>query len=240
MSDSVNNPQGMPMQPENSPGRSSSSQAAAPQYGQYKEPEYGQLATQYPGWDPYVYGKPEPAAPKTDAKSQASVQQGTAQQKGSARSNFNAPQNPFGGNSGNGANSGNHNNGPQSPQGTPGLQFQRIDPNDPAQNPYYGRWDSLAIFSFVISIIGIPFLPILTGWLALRRTKVLHTKGRGLAIAAIVIAILTVLADIYLWYMGITTADILNFLMGVSGSSLTGGSDSTVSTVYAVAAAFLS
>lgn len=248
MSDSVNNSQGASMQPESSPGRSSSSQGGSPspsvgaarpsnpQYGQYKEPEYGQLATQYPGWDPYVYGKPEPVKPKTDAHD-STTQKGATAQTGTTRRNSAATQNPFGTSSANDQNN-QYNGSRQNPQGAPSFQFQRIDPNDPQQNPYYGRWDSLAIFSFVISIIGIPFLPILTGWLAMRRTKVLHTKGRGLAIAAVVIAILTVLADMYLWYMGITTADIMNFMMGLSGS--TGGDGSAVSTVYAMASSFLS
>ena len=31
-----------------------------PQYGQRVEPAYGARADQYPGWNPYVFGKSDP------------------------------------------------------------------------------------------------------------------------------------------------------------------------------------
>ena len=50
---------------------SSSSDAAAssqPEYGQINQPEYGAMSSQLPaGYDPYVYGAPEPEPQPADA-----------------------------------------------------------------------------------------------------------------------------------------------------------------------------
>ena len=42
-----------------------------PQYGQRVEPAYGARADQYPGWNPYVFGKPEPENDKSESGSES-------------------------------------------------------------------------------------------------------------------------------------------------------------------------
>lgn len=93
--------------------------------------------------------------------------------------------------------------GPQAgPQGQPGLngrpqtiaydQFLRpFNPDDPNQNPVYGRWDMWSIIAFILSFYTyFAFLSLPLAIMAARRDKVLHMKGRGLAIAAIVLSVI--------------------------------------------------
>ena len=62
---------------------SSSSDAAAssqPEYGQINQPEYGAMSSQLPaGYDPYVYGAPEPEPQPADAVQQQNMQYQTGQ-----------------------------------------------------------------------------------------------------------------------------------------------------------------
>ena len=62
---------------------SSSSDAAAssqPEYGQINQPEYGAMSSQLPaGYDPYVYGAPEPEPQLADAVQQQNMQYQTGQ-----------------------------------------------------------------------------------------------------------------------------------------------------------------
>lgn len=76
MSDSSNtngDPNGIPPQP----GSSASSASSAPAGGPVQQdlPEYGQMSNKYPGWDPYVYGKPE--TEKSGAAQDRQVSTGT-------------------------------------------------------------------------------------------------------------------------------------------------------------------
>lgn len=92
--------------------------------------------------------------------------------------------------------------GPQGPQGQPGPngrpqpvaydQFLRpFNPDDPNQNPVYGRWDMWSIIAFILSFYTyFAFLSLPLAIMAARRDKVLHMKGRGLAIAAIVLSVI--------------------------------------------------
>ncbi|MCI1983733.1 MAG: hypothetical protein LKJ47_03035 [Bifidobacteriaceae bacterium] len=182
-----------------------------PEYGQYQEPEYGQRASQYPGWDPYVYGKPEPVKPKDDDTKNQSAQNAQA----ATNTNQNAPRNAqqYPGNNG---------------QNGPHIEFRQIDPNDPRQNPYYGHWDSLAIISFVVSFF-VPILSIPLAWVAMRRTKLLHTKGHGLAVAAMVISLIDIALNIILMMSGVNLLDVM---MQYSGMGSYTGGGSSVSTSY--------
>lgn len=81
------------------------------------------------------------------------------------------------------------------PYGDFGPYFQPINPDDPNQNPLYGHWDWTAIMAFVFSFFGwFSFFSLPLGFIAYRRDKIYHMKGKGLAIAAIVISILNILA----------------------------------------------
>lgn len=187
---------------------------AQAEYGQFASPEFGKRADQYPGWDPYVYGKPEPPEKKESGNETGQVaqaQQPQPQQQSQSQQQW---QN-------------------QSPQQQLPFGFRQVDPNDPAQNPYYGRWDSLAIFAFVLSLLQFPLLPLIFGLLAVRRTRILHTKGRGLAIAAIVLSILEILLSILLPLMGIdVTGMLLEYLGYVPAGTGGGTSDPGISTRF--------
>lgn len=196
---------------------------AQAEYGQFASPEFGKRADQYPGWDPYVYGKPEPPEKKeTDNSAEQGGQQ--VAQTPQIQQQSQSQQQPQ----------------PQSQQwqNAPSQQqlpfgFRQVDPNDPAQNPYYGRWDSLAIFAFVLSLVQFPLLPLIFGFLAVRRTRILHTKGRGLAIAAIVLSVLEIVLSILLPLMGIdVTGMLLEYLGYVPAGTGGGTSDPAVSTLF--------
>ena len=204
---------------------------STPEYGQYKEPEYGQLANQYPGWDPYVYGKPEPVTPKADSEKN---QQNRQTQQSSGQPSGNQPQsqnaNPFvqlPGQNANGA--GSRQNGNQQNNNQLPFQFQQIVPDDPSKNPFYGRWDGMAIVSFVLSFF-IPLLPLPLAWISMRRTKALHMKGHGLAVAAFVISIINLVGEILLLFFGVNSYDLLMQMYGYAPTS--GDDGSSVSAVF--------
>ena len=86
---------------------SSSSDAAAPsqpEYGQISQPEYGAMSSQLPvGYDPYVYGAPEPEPQPTDAVRQQNTQYQTGQYPSNGPQpmppySANGQQNPYGAN----------------------------------------------------------------------------------------------------------------------------------------------
>ena len=86
---------------------SSSSDAAAssqPEYGQINQPEYGAMSSQLPaGYDPYVYGAPEPEPQPADAVQQQNMQYQTGQYPSNGQQpmppyNANGQRNPYGAN----------------------------------------------------------------------------------------------------------------------------------------------
>ena len=195
-----------------------------PEYGQTKQPQYGAMSGQYPGYDPYLYGRPEPEQPANGgdaAQNQAQQNpmggQPYAGQQGQPYNPYTQPNpyNPYG-------------NQPQS--NMPRIQY--LNPDDPAQNPFYGHWDSYAIVAFVCSLVfSVPVLPAVIGGLSLVRTKRLHMKGRGLAIAAIIINVLTTLLQAYLLIRGIGVNDLYAqmFNMYSGGGNGGGAGDGSIS-----------
>lgn len=106
--------------------------------------------------------------------------------------------------------------------GQPGYQpryFNGIDVNDPSSNPLYGRWDSSAIVSFVFALMGLPILPAILGAVSIWRDKTFHMKGRGFAIAAVVIDVLITVAWVWMLVNGVTSADVYQMI----GNQLYGG-----------------
>ncbi|PJM72685.1 hypothetical protein CS006_08980 [Bifidobacterium primatium] len=165
-----------------------------PQYGQYKEPEYGEMASRYPGWNPYVYGAPEPEpSDKGDADDE--------------RRNPKVPGGP--GNAGD-----NYRNG--------------IDLDDPAQNPLYGRWDPAAIIAFISALIGVPVLPVLLGAFAIYRSGLFRMKGRALAVAAVIIGLLTTAFDIYVMATGVDPYQLIYQLYGIDMGGSSGSGETSV------------
>lgn len=205
-----------------------------PEYGQYAQPEYGQMASQYPGWNPYVYGAPEPDKPagaqnaQTDGRPNAGVNNagmggGYVGQDGRPPQNP-TPQTPDPNWSG-------YNGGPQ-PYNQPNRQPRYrngINLDDPYQNPLYGRWDPAAIIAFGSALLSIPVLPVILGAFAIWRTGLFHMKGRGLAIAAVVIGVLVTALDIYLMVTGMDAQQFILQLYGLDSYGGTGGTDTGTS-----------
>ena len=112
------------------------------------------------------------------------------------------------------------------PRREPPRYFNGIDLNDPQQNPIYGHWDFYAIFSFIFALVSsFPVLPALIGCLAIWRTRRFHTRGRGLAIAAVVINVLTTIIVIWMTMHGISMDDMYQAMLNMLAPG-TGGSGS--------------
>lgn len=219
-------PQSQPQSPVGEP-RDSRQVAAPPQqqpeYGVRIEPEYGARADELPqGYDPYLYGRPDDDARNNgDAQNSQSQNVGFQQQDGWAQGDAgeqgqNQPaQSPY--NSRNG-------DGPH--------YYHGINLDDPQQNPIYGHWDFYAIFAFVFSILfSMPVLPSLIAGIAIWRMRRFHTKGFGLAVAAIIINILTTIMVVWLMMHGISADEFYRMMMDMiqSPSGGSGSWDGTVS-----------
>lgn len=197
-----------------------------PQYGQYAQPDYGAMLSQYgPNYNPYLYGAPDPEPKKDDAGEDAQAQQRLSQRTpGAAYPGGYGQASPYGNPNqppsapGNGANDGH----------TP-RYFYGIDVNDPNQNPLYGRWDSYAIIAFVFAIVfSVPLLPTIMGVISVWRTGTFHMKGRWLAVAAIVINVLTTALQIWMWVNGVDVTDLTNQMLNMVGGG--SGSGDTMTT----------
>ena len=203
---------------------SSSSDAAAPsqpEHGQISQPEYGAMSSQLPvGYDPYVYGAPEPEPQPADAVRQQNTQYQTGQYPS------NGQQNPYGANP--------YGPNPYDPNRYPQRgnmpYLPNLDLNDPRQNPAYGHWDAYAIMSLVFAVLmPVPVLPALVGAISMWRTKKLHMKGHGLALAAVIINVLYTLAVIWLAMHGLSVADLYNeALQNMFGGAGSGQGDESI------------
>lgn len=201
-------------------------QSAQPQYGQRRQPEYGAMSDQYPaGYDPYVYGRPDPQPPQDgEASSQqpnAPVQQFSAPSQNGPSQGWPVPGPgvPVGGGPATYGNAGQ----PASPQHTP-RYVHGIDVNDPNRNPLYGRWDPLAIVSLVCALFfPLPLLPAIMGAVSMRRTRLFHMKGFWLAFAAVFINVFFTIMEIWLAINGLSMVDyyqqMLDMMGGYSGTS---------------------
>lgn len=235
------------------------SEPQQPEYGQTKQPEYGAMAGQYPGYDPYLYGRPESETQPANGDANAGQGQNPNGTPGtSANGGYGAYGAPgYGPNQGNygqpGPYAGQPQNQPapgqngypwpgQSGQPTqPGMPMQPgqpangnqgrrfrygIDVDDPNQNPLYGHWDLYAIMSLVFAIFfsAVPLLPALMGAMAMWRTRTFHMKGFGLALAAVIINVLTTLMTLWLMVNGMSAGDLMSQLTGGYGGSGDSGS----------------
>ena len=215
------------------------------------KPMYGQMLSQYPGYNPYIFGAPDNSSQQSP-KEEAGVKEGGENPFSDAY----GAQGPSGANGTPGQNPQNFSNPPQNPgqgqysgqnpyYGQPpfgnqqsfGSQPQNpyqqnpygfgygqssqnsfagrqenINTSDPRQNPYYGKVDGLSVIAFVASILGIWLVGLPLGIFSLIRVKQLHMRGKGLAIAAIVISCLYIVLDIVLFFMGITDQQIISWL----------------------------
>ncbi len=80
------------------------------------------------------------------------------------------------------------------PYGYPGYGFVRIDPNNPQQNPLYNHWDWISIVAFILSFASFfTFLSLPMAFIGYNRCKSLHMRGKGFAIAAIILSVLNLI-----------------------------------------------
>lgn len=85
---------------------------------------------------------------------------------------------------------------------------------------------STPYFSFIFALVSsFPVLPALIGCLAIWRTRRFHTRGRGLAIAAVVINVLTTIIVIWMTMHGISMDDMYQAMLNMLAPG-TGGSGS--------------
>lgn len=182
-----------------------------PQYGQRVEPAYGARADQYPGWNPYVFGKPDPEPDKTENGSAS----GTGRQSSVGQG---APGYPT-------------MNGQGNPGNGPRHVVNGIDLDDPAQNPSYGHWDPYAVISFVMALfLPVPLLSAILGGISIYRTRVLHMKGFGLALAAIILNVLYTIGWLWMAVSGVSVDDLTRQMLQSAIPSLPGDSGGTVGT----------
>jgi hypothetical protein len=207
---------------------------------QGSRPAYGAMQSDYPGWNPYVYGAPDsgskgsgssanssaanaPQALPLDGYGQQGAGNGGNAGVGNGRQDSlgNAPAFPgqFSGqqtDGRNGAPQGNGGNG----TGNDNIMwtpYGSVNLDDPAQNPWYGRWDSLSVIAFITTFF-MPFVGLVLGCFAMHRTRVFHMKGRGLAIASIVLSVVLLVFQFYLVRSGMYT----QLLESISGTSSSG------------------
>lgn len=196
-----------PQQVGNSNESQSSNAPVQPQYGQVKQPEFGQMAAQFPAdYDPYVYGKPESEDNGHKDEPQQSQRMTNSQDARVRPSGMRDRQSGM------------------APQGF-GV-MHREDFDDPQRNPLYGRWDVNAVLALVMALFSVPILPIIVGAFSMRRTRMLHMKGYWLALAAVVLGTISFLLRIWLISHGITTDEVYQWLMnrlGSTASDPTGG-----------------
>lgn len=99
--------------------------------------------------------------------------------------------------------------------------MQQFNPDDPNQNPVYGHWDWTAIFAFILSLTAyFCFIALPLGFYAYRRDTVLHMKGKGFAVAAIIISIIEIIGLIFLLLNPSLMQQVLSY--AGSGASSTG------------------
>ena len=214
-------------------------------------PAYGAMQSDYPGWNPYLYGAPDASQSGSAANAAANNAAAGPNAQGAYGANpSGSGTNGYGPNgygaNGYGANGygsngygrgGNPNAGNRQGMGDGSrangtdqddgnimwTPYGPLNLDDPKQNPWYGKWDSLAIVAF-ISTFFIPFVGLVLGCFSMHRTRVFHMKGRGLAIASIVISVALIILEFYLVRSGIY-GQFLETISGASGGA-SGGTGS--------------
>ncbi|MFD0705239.1 hypothetical protein ACFQY8_05720 [Alloscardovia venturai] len=188
-----------------------SSAADTPREHKQTERLYGRMASEFPGWDPYVYGKPEKREKPQERKNPKRIQviamppmsgggtgagknpQGTQSEDQPKNGGEREQNSPFVDENGN-------------PVNLP-FHFEPFDPDDPQKNPLYGKWDFYAFVAFILAFT--PYTAVLAlfiGWLSVVRTTKFHMKGRWLAILAVIFSLAVIALVVYLMATG-TTAE---------------------------------
>lgn len=69
----------------------------------------------------------------------------------------------------------------------------------PAQPASTEKWNVLSIVAFVLSIIGFNIIAVVLGFIGLNQVKKTGERGRGFAIAAIIIGFVSIAIFVILW-----------------------------------------
>lgn len=199
---------------------SPSAQPAQPEYGQISEPKYGQMASKYPDWDPYVFGREEQDK-NSDQKQAKAKKQGQAASSTETGNQAQSSQQGQKGqswfpgftSSANGGNQGNFGNQPffYNRRGQQ-IPLSEFDPNNPDLNPLYGRWSAMAIWAFILTLLNFQPMAVFLAFLAIPRTNAFHMKGKVLAILSVVIFVAE-LIFLFWWILsGHSVADLYAIL----------------------------
>lgn len=222
MTDEIMNNQGMESAPsvENQMKQGNSAQDV---------PSYGRKASEFPGWNPYVYGRPEkeasvrphnnnvsarltvvPVGPKAKKPADAAHGNAVPQQQTSYGENAQAQNNqqlPFYDRNGN-------------PINFP-VNIEDFDPDDPKKNPLYGRWDGMAIVAFILSLFDFTTIfGLVIGIFSMIRTRKLHMKGFVFALFAVILGVIEVIVVVYLLYTGTSRTEFLEQIMHMAQLSM--------------------
>ncbi|WP_036737442.1 hypothetical protein [Parascardovia denticolens] len=214
----------MEQDPTSQAGGSQRPAPAQPEAGQAGEPAYGQMASKYPGWDPYVYGRPdEDSSSQPKGKGPESTPSSPMPAIGSGPGSANGLDSGQGQRPGAHASDQNRNagqGGPFDPRQVPTFTNRRgqqipvteLDPDNPDYNPLYGRWSAMAIWSLVLTILNLQPLGVFLALIAIPRIRHFHMKGLAIAIISIVLLVVEMVLlflwirnghtidDIYAWY----------------------------------------
>lgn len=187
--------------------------------GEPQKPEYGAMLSDYPGWNPYVYGAPEGknssrrARHGHDADDDLRVQGAQTNPSMNDGGPFAANGNPANGNPNSQPYAGQRPNPYGTPAGNPygnpygypyGMPYGGgffDDPDDPRFPRQGQQWDPLAIAAIVMTFF-MPIFGLVFGLISMRRTRVFHLRGHGLAVASVVLSILSFVLTMWLMQSG--------------------------------------
>lgn len=204
----LNNEQNAAASQAPSPQQSVSNQSAQqtqptvqqPEYGQVNTPNYGAMSSQYgSNYNPYLYGAPDPK--------QKAEGEGTQQNAQGSSNPFTAGQQTSAAN--------------QQTQYNPQM-LNRVNYDDPNQNPFYGHWDPYAFVAIVLFIL--PLVSLIFGAMSIWRCKKFHMKGRVLAIIAVVFAAANIALSIWMMLHGIDANTLYQMTLQRMGGQTSGGS----------------
>lgn len=223
-----------------------------------QRPEYGAMRSQYPGYDPYLYGPPDDDQ-KNDARS---GQSGTQNAAGQGRTGVGPtpgatppPWGPWGGQPPSGQapygqtpygqppygqpgqapgpyGPGNGAPGQQPAGGPDGGRAHRyrngIDLDDPRQNPLYGHWDPYAIIAFVLSLLFLT-VPVLPAVMGgMAMWRTRTFRMKGFGLGLAAV-IINVIATLAVLWLTFSGMSPGDLVGQMTGSGSGGGDDSSVS-----------
>lgn len=178
-------------------------------------PAYGRMASEFPDWDPYVYGKPEQEQQPKPQVNNSPVMRMPVVAIGSHNENAGQNQNGTPQADAAGHSDTQSNQAPQfydrngDPVNFP-MHIEDFDPDDPRKNPVYGRWDVMAIVAFFLALFDYTaVLGLIFGIFSMIRTRKLHMKGFVFALLAVILSVVSLALLAYLIYTGTSSQEFI-------------------------------